>query len=363
MLNKAFGTKEKSFKVKTISKSLAENFENCKRRAWRKVRNNRDQESEALQVGLYAHELFASEAAKRMGVTYTPNKKVSPKIAYKAKEAMVGVNFDILVGEGNILAFEHKVSEVLDSGIELLGYIDLLVLKNSPNGEPYIEVIDFKISPVISEEVDNEVIFYTYLVALESGLDVVFTRFSGRTGKRFSKYFTNKEALSFKPFIESYVLNIVEVLESEEEPFPEVSSKCITCPYLDECSAKHYSETDPVQLLTKQKLLEIELKKVKAALNSLIVEKGVIETPKMVMKREAVDNIKLIPKKGKVNKKVIFNQIVQRGLLKNYLDYLSLDSYSKDLMDQLKQDMPDLVDYEVIKKFKISTEEKDQNEK
>jgi len=275
---------EKKISMSTISKSFAENYDTCKLKAWKKKRNNRDLENKYLQIGLAAHEMFAKKIAERIGEQYILKNITDPSIKFEAQNIIKKVDFDKLLSNADIIGYEQRVETLLPNGMSLIGVLDLVLLVDDPVVGLYLHVIDFKTSYVVNKEIDNEAIFYAYLIvkAYEKvipGIPVTFTRYSGRTHDTWGHFFTNKDALAFEEIITPYASEIKKVIESEEEPFPEAGPHCIQCPFLDECSAKDLDETNPRELLVKLQLHKANVKILEDKLKALRYEnEDAIET-------------------------------------------------------------------------------------
>lgn len=267
----------------TISKSFAENYETCKLRAWKKKRNNRDNENRFLLVGKTAHAIFASKVAERLGEKYEVPTVKDPSIVYEAKSVTDKVNLDYLI-KGEILGYENMASTKLPNGMTLVGIFDLVCLVEDELLGTHIQVIDYKSGFKVGKEVDNEALFYAFLAASTYKLPVLFTRYSGRSGDMWGKFFTYEEAVGLEKVISDYATEIKEVVESEEEPFPEAGAHCINCPFLDECSAKDFDETKPEELIAKYQLFKTQTKILEGQIKKMRVENdNPIETPELVV--------------------------------------------------------------------------------
>jgi len=262
----------KKIELASISKSFAENYDKCKAWAYKKKRNNRDSENKFMLIGKAAHELFAARIAFHLGETYNMQKITDPTVKYEAEDIIKRVWFDKLLSGGEVIGYEAKAEAILSNGMSLVGVFDLVLLVDDPILGRYIHVIDFKTSYVVSKEVDNEVLFYVHLIAKKYGMAVTFTRYSGRTGDEFGKFFTYEDAMALDSTIAPYAEEIKKVIESDEEPFIEPGPQCLQCPFLDECAAKDLDETDPKQLTAKLIVAEAVAKDLKEKVKAMRLE-------------------------------------------------------------------------------------------
>jgi len=316
-----FLKEEKKVSVNSISKSFAENYETCKLKAWKKKRKNRDNENRFLLVGKTAHAIFASKVAERVGEKYEVPTVKDPSIVYEANLVTERVDLDKLIGKEEILGYESMVESKLSNGISLIGVFDLVTLAEDEFLGTYIHVLDYKSGFKVSKEVDNEVLFYAYLAADKFKMPVLFTRYSGRSGDMWGKFFTYEEAIALEPLISVYAEEIKGVVESEEEPFPEAGPHCLACPFLDECSAKDLDETNPQQLITKYQLLKARTKMLESQLKNMRFEnENPIETPEFVIDIKESRSKQL--KKGK--KEDILLLLLKSGNLERHLSALDI---------------------------------------
>jgi len=329
-----FIEQERKISLNSISKSFAENYNTCKLKAWKKKRNNRDKENKYLQVGLAAHELFASEIASRLGEHYNVRKVTDPSIKVEAESIIKRVNFERLLEGADIIGYEDRMEALLPNGLTLIGITDLVLLCNDDIKGPYINIIDFKTSYVVSKELDNEAIFYAYLAAKKYELPITFTRYSGRTGDSWGQFFTREEALAFESIIADYAAEIQRVIESEEEPFPEAGAHCLKCPYLDECSAKDLDETNPRELLAKYQLHKAMAKNLEDKVKALRFEnENAIETEEFVVDIKETKS-KVLASKG-LKKSDILVVLAKAGKLEEVLSHLDL-KLTEEVVEKVK---------------------------
>ena len=321
--------------LNSISKSFAENYNTCKLKAWKKKRKNRDEENRYLQIGLAAHELFAKEIANRLGESYKPKKITDPSVKFEAENIVKRVNFDSLLKGADIIGYEDRTESLLPNGMTLIGIFDLVLLVDDPIIGPYIHVIDFKTSYIVKKEIDNEALFYSYLAADKYNLPVTFTRYSGRTGDLWGQFFTYEDAINFVDLISNYSDEIKEVIESEEEPFPETGAHCIQCPFLDECSAKDLDETNPRELVAKYQLAKVQARTLEDKIKDLRYEnEDPIKTEEFVVDIKE-SRSKVIATKG-IKKSDIILVLAKAGKLEEVLSSLDI-KVTEEVIEKAKE--------------------------
>ena len=340
-----FLTEKPSVTLNTISKSFAENYETCKLKAWKKKRNNRDNENRFLLVGKTAHAIFASKVAEKLWEEYKIPTVKDPSVVYEAKSVSENVNLDSLIKNEEILGYENMVESKLPNGMSLVGIFDLVTLAEDEFLGTHIHVIDYKSGFKVGKTVDNEALFYAYLAADKYKLPVLFTRYSGRSHDIWGKFFTYEEAISLKDMISAYAEEIKAVVESEEEPFPEAGSHCVACPFLDECSAKDLDETNPEQLITayqlsvaKTKVLATQLKNMRVENNNPIKTKELVvdfkesRFKKMSGRKKTEDLLVFLAKTGKLEQ---FLSSLKLKLTPSVVDFAEKNGF--EFSDQVKR--------------------------
>lgn len=257
-----------------FSKSFLGVFETCPLKAWKKKRSFEEDSTRELSVGKASHEYFATELQRLDGKKYEPHVPFSPSILKEAKELADSVDYDRLLTDAEIMFVEKKVTATLPNKTNLIGIFDLVLGCDDEFIGEFVKIVDYKTGFKISKDIDDEALIYGYLATKEFGMPVMFARVSGRSGDYWEHYFTLEDALAYEDFITSYTNEVKKVIESEEAPFPMAGSHCSTCPFLDNCISKGFSDENLDEMITQQALYEAKAKELKSKIKDLAVEKG-----------------------------------------------------------------------------------------
>ena len=323
-----FVTENKKVNLSTLSKSMAENFETCPLRAWKKKRDNRDEENYYLKLGLTAHAMFANKIAEHTGKHYTLPEMTDPEIRREAEEIIENVYFESLLKEGTILGYEERLETILPNGMSLVGIVDLLTLvEDDEFYGSYLKVTDFKTSFKVSKKLDNEALYYAYLVAKTYKMPVYFYRFSGRSNSNWGHFFTYEEAIKLEDSISSYASEIRNVIEGEEEPFPRAGSHCITCPFLNECTEEARGETEIEFLVNKLAFYKANTKILEDKIKNLRMEHG----KPMKASGFHIDLSKSKRRTVEIGKKNLIVSLLKSGKLEEFINDIDIKITDKNI--------------------------------
>lgn len=331
--------------LSVFSKSFGETFDECKLKAWFKVRNKKAFiSSKPLELGKYAHALFATSVANLIGEEYYVNEEQltnNPAIKFEAKSMMRRINLDRFISsKDEVIGFEKIVKHTLDlpskndekNQIEIMGIFDLILFKDSPRGS-YIEVFDFKTGYKLAKEVDLQCMVYVYLAAkLYPGFPVLFRTYSGRTGDEWGRFFKEEEALSMEEEILSYASEIKEVVESEYMPQAKAGAHCLNCPFLDACTSRDLEEeTDVTNVMNKYQQYKSKIKEYEEKLKNFRTkspkDEAVITDSGFVI--DFSESLSIGIATPKVSKKDLLVLLARSGELEEVLDSLDISFTDK----------------------------------
>ncbi len=271
-----FVDEEKIVSLTTVSKSLFDTAEVCPLKAWYLKREGKKNEklNDNLKLVRYVKDLFSREIAVVAGDKYKVNiKGLSPAIKYEGDLLLNRMNVNAILKESQILGYDLLDSVILKNGLNLMGSINLILMKEDPKQGPYLQVFLLKSGFKVSKVVDNEAIIYTYIVAKKYGLPVLFTRYSVRSGDEWGKFFTHKEALELEEGLIQYSSELKEMIESDERPEPCAGGHCTECPFLQKCKANELDETNLPELVNKYQWAAAYTKNLQERIKDFVAER------------------------------------------------------------------------------------------
>lgn len=250
-----FVEEEKTVRLNTVSKSLLKTFEECNLKAWYEKREGKKDNkiSESFKLVRYLRDLFSSEIASSIGEIFKVNTRgLKPATKYEGDLLIRRINPASIIGDGEVFGYDRMENVMLGNGINLIGSVNLMLMKKDPKYGDYIHVFLLKTGFRAVKEVDIEALMYTYIVAKKYQLPVLFTRYSARSGDEWGQFFPLPEALALGDGLETYTSEVKHIIESDEKPEPCADvGKCVKCPFLEQCSAKDLEEINLSDILNK----------------------------------------------------------------------------------------------------------------
>lgn len=328
--------------MSTYSKSFGEIYEECPLKAWYKIRNKKAFiSSNALELGKYAHALFATEVGKFTNQEYYINDEeltADPTIRFEAKTMLRRINLDKFISSPDeVIGFEkivkHTVNLSNKEQLEIMGIFDLIMFKDSPRGS-YIEVFDFKTGFKIEKKVDLQCMIYVYLAAkLYPGFPIYFHTYSGRTGDEWGKYFSEKDALSMEEDILEHAEKIKKEVESDYSPIAKAGAHCQNCPFLSKCSSNQVDleEANIETIFTSYMAHKAEMRKCEDKLKSFRInnpkDEGVDTGAGFVV--DYSESLSVAIATPKTSKKDLLLLFAVEGMLPEILDSLDINFTDK----------------------------------
>ncbi len=268
--------RKRGIKMNSFSQSFGGVYDECPAKAWYKLRNKNIKETnEAMELGAYAHQLFAKKVSKRfLGETRRLQKKgVHPSIMFQANQMIEKTSLSKIVEEGDeVIGVEQFAKHTLRNGIELIGIFDLILLKGANTNKPYIQIFDLKTSRKLDKEVNLQCMIYVYLAAIMfPGLPIHFQVYSARTNDEWGRFFSERDALAMEDHLLEYSSEIKADVEGEYTPIAKASPKCQTCPFLSQCVAGLETEERDIAAITNQlQIAKVAAKIAEAKLKELL---------------------------------------------------------------------------------------------
>lgn len=337
-----FINERKKIVLKNFSQSFGKLYEQCPLQAWFSKWEKRVEEEESvpLMVGKEVHRQFAKSVADYVGKPYEqgPDKPYPASVLFECMMLMKRADIKKIAPDPKaIVCFEKMFSYKLDNGIMLNGIMDLCVIKNF-NGKAYMEVFDLKTSHKIDgEKKDLQGLIYAFLAATHFGMDIVFKKYSCRTGEISEDFYSVNDALAIKEFLETETSAIKEVIESPEMPKPKASGKCISCPFIEKCSIKHNENLDAESLMNTLQYSSAQAKRAENMLKELRAEsKEDIEVNGFTL-TEKEGKRKTVKAKGKrLTKKDVIYILLAEGNIGKYINSLDIN-IDEDVQSKLKE--------------------------
>lgn len=339
--------KEKKIKLVTMgtfSQSFGKSVEECKLKAWFTARDRKkayNMDSRPLQVGICAKEGFAKNVAEFVGEPHLENrsKAFSASVRYEGKMLLKrSPVFKFVDHPDNIMGYNKSLRFTLSCGVELLGLFDLFSLKENADRGTYLEVLNITTSHTLSgEDRDIQSLIAAFLTAEMYGMNVNFVRYSCRTGERKEEFYYHKDALAAREILEDAAIEAKKMIESDDKPRPTASSKCLECPFLDDCTAKDNEVLCTEDLMNEYLWATAKAKQAETALKNLrefSEEDIVLGGMRIIIRESKRRTLKAGTKK--LTKKDLINLILADGTASTFLEHMDID-YSNEVLDKAQE--------------------------
>lgn len=249
-----FVDEEKIVNLNTVSKSFLKSFEECKLKAWFEKREGKKESkvSESFKLVRYLRDLFSAEIASAQGENFKVSSRgLKPATKYEGDMLIKRMNPASIIGDGEIFSYDTMESTLLRNGVNLIGSINLMVMRKDPKYGSYMHVFLLKTGFRAVKEVDTEALLYTFIVAKKYKMPVLFTRYSARSGDEWGQFFSLEDALALEDGLTTYTTEVKDTIESEEKPELCASGLCVQCPFINKCPAKDLEELNLSDLVNK----------------------------------------------------------------------------------------------------------------